>query len=214
MKVRFNDVDGDLRKKKLLAVVKNDFVTAHLDNLLSIKNNIVEIIDYIHTNFEYGCTSLFFSYIYCLFMNKFDINLLESVGKANRGKLPDYYFQDSQIDEIILPDNITNLDDFCFSGCRELKKVILGNRVYRIGSEIFTRSIHINTLTLPASIKILNKDALFGIGSHIDKIKFLGTLEYAKTKLRISKLKVNNDTEFICSDGEEIIHPKESYLWY
>lgn len=57
-----------------------------------------------------------------------------------------------------------NLDDFPFLECTNLQKVVLGEKLQRIGAWMFGSCSHLSTLTIPDSIRAVGSSAFCGSG--------------------------------------------------
>ncbi len=69
---------------------------------------------------------------------KNNINPLEYMGEV-----PKYFAYGLDIEEIVIPDNITSIGSYAFDGCSKLSSITIGNSVTSIGSAAF---LHCNKL--------------------------------------------------------------------
>lgn len=61
---------------------------------------------------------------------------------------------DEELEEVILPDTVTTLEDDCFKGCRNLREIHLGANLKNVGAGAF-QQCGIVSLTLPPTLKKL-----------------------------------------------------------
>ena len=72
-----------------------------------------------------------------------------------------FYGIDSQLEEIILPDTVTTLEDDCFKGCRSLREIHLGSNLRNVGTYAF-KQCGIVSLTLPTTLKKMARNQYGG----------------------------------------------------
>ena len=79
-----------------------------------------------------------------------------------------YSDENTEITELVIPDDVTSIGDYAFSGCSGLTSVTIPNSVTSIGSEAFYNT-SIKSLTIGTDIQTMESNALRGI----DKIIWL-----------------------------------------
>ena len=73
----------------------------------------------------------------------------------------DYFGGKSELKSVVLPNSVSSLADYAFSGCHNLSDISLGMSLGYIGSRVF-ENCAIRTLSLPASLRHVNPDAFAG----------------------------------------------------
>ena len=73
----------------------------------------------------------------------------------------DYFGGKSELKSVVLPNGVSLIADYAFSGCHNLSDISLGMSLGYIGSRVF-ESCAIRTLSLPASLRHVNPDAFAG----------------------------------------------------
>lgn len=66
-------------------------------------------------------------------------------------------FQDTRITEIILPNSITSLGDYCFNNCSNLASITLPNSITSLGNYCFSDCSNLASITMPNSITMLGE---------------------------------------------------------
>ena len=79
-----------------------------------------------------------------------------------------YSDENTEITKLVIPDGVTSIGDYAFSGCSGLTSVIIPNSVTSIGSEAFYNT-SIKSLTIGTDIQTMESNALRGI----DKVIWL-----------------------------------------
>lgn len=72
--------------------------------------------------------------------------------------IPDYLFRNSELESIVIPDNITVIGRGAFYGCKNLEKVKIGNSVTTIRDAAFQNCTNLKRVILPDSVRILGKE--------------------------------------------------------
>ena len=67
-----------------------------------------------------------------------------------------------EIKEFIIPEDVTSIGDYAFSGCSGLTSVIIGNSVTSIGDYAFTRCTGLTSVTIPNSVTSIGQYAFNG----------------------------------------------------
>lgn len=79
-------------------------------------------------------------------------------------KLPDYCFECTNLNSVILPSAVEIIGDYAFRQCRNLKDVVFGERTKRIGNACFNLTA-IERLIIPDHIVEIGMNAFNNIGS-------------------------------------------------
>ncbi len=97
---------------------------------------------------------------------------LETIGKGA--------FNNTVITAVVIPDSVTNIDDYAFSNCNFLKIVKLPKNIKRISKGCFNSCEKLEEIVLPESVTIID-DYAFGYCSQLPQIKLSDNLEYLGT---------------------------------
>ena len=180
---------------------------------------IPDSVTSIGTEAFYNCTSL--SHVY--------INDLESwcnISFSGYVSNPMYYSHSLYLNgelltELIIPNTITEIKDYCFAACGSIRKAIIPDSVTRIGYQSFRYCDHMTSLTLGRNVTIINSDAfincyrLVEIINNSNLLLFPNTAgvgnltTYAKqiiTSEAYSKLLTTNDGHVLYLDNEEVYY--------
>ena len=84
-----------------------------------------------------------FDELYSLLINA-DINILPYVKS-----IPNKYFEDSGIERIVIPSNVTGIGWAAFRDCKNLNYIIVPDSVIRIGEKAFQDCISLELISLP-----------------------------------------------------------------
>ncbi len=77
-------------------------------------------------------------------------------------RIKDYTFVNSKLTEIQLPKNVTQIDEFAFSDCTDLKTVILPEKLQTIGDSAFANCEALKELQLPDGVQSIGDWAFAG----------------------------------------------------
>ena len=80
-------------------------------------------------------------------------------------KIPNGYFKDSKIKEIVIPNNITSIGNFAFEYCRSLISVTIPNNITSIGENAFCGCNSLTSVTIPDSVTSIGREAFYGCSS-------------------------------------------------
>lgn len=107
----------------------------------------------------------------------------------------------SKIVSITIPDSVTDIGLWAFSGCTGLTSVTIGNGVTSISGYAFSGCKGLTSVTIPDSVKSIGDYAFYGC-SGLKSIKFNGTIEQWDTISQGSHWTQNTPVStVICTDG-------------
>lgn len=72
---------------------------------------------------------------------------------------------DKEIEEIIIPNFVTHIEDKAFKGCNKLKSVVLSKGLKAIGEEAFANCINLQSIELPETLEILGVHSFYNCKS-------------------------------------------------
>lgn len=93
--------------------------------------------------------------------------------RRKNGVLTEYNGSDSVI---IIPKDVTVIDDAAFRQNGHIERVVLHSGVTRIGKDAFTYCSHLKSINLPSSITKIGKSAFYGC-ENLEKIIVEGTID-------------------------------------
>ncbi len=70
------------------------------------------------------------------------------------------YLNEQLVTDIVIPDNVTSINDSLFRGCFSLETIILSEGVTRIGSYAFDNCIELTSITIPTTVDYMG-DSVF-----------------------------------------------------
>lgn len=91
--------------------------------------------------------------------------------------IKEYAFCSSGITNINIPDSVTTVSDFAFRFCKNLKTVIIGNKVSEIGNNAFSDCSKLEKINIPGNIKKIGDEAFYDCDSLTTLIISEGVLE-------------------------------------
>lgn len=89
--------------------------------------------------------------------------------------VPDYYAYDSGITNVVIPDNITSIGKYAFSGCDELTRVIIPNSVKNIDEAAFEGCDKLTSVTIGNGVERICDYAFYGCNG-LTSIKIPGSV--------------------------------------
>ena len=100
----------------------------------------------------------------------YDITSWCNINFGNYSANPLYYAEDLYLDgqlvtELIIPENITAIKDYAFSGYKKLTAINLNNKVESIGKGSFYLCDGIDTISIPSSVISIGKDAFYNVSN-------------------------------------------------
>lgn len=126
-------------------------------------------------------------------------------------KVPPYYLIESDITEIVLPNNIKKIDYYSFSLCERLSKIYLSNSLITIEEEAFQGCKSLKQIKIPKSVKYIGKSAFEDTG--LDQVVYDGTLEdFRNIDIREGNSKFFLEpTVVIFSNGKKMVRKYTGY---
>ena len=150
-------------------------------NLTSV--NIPRGVEILHRNLFSGCGSLISvelhsgitsvendAFLHCDSLERVYINDLESwcnIEFASLSSNPLYYAQNLYLDgslltDLVIPDSVTQLNDYAFYNCRSLTSVELHGGITSVGKSAFKYCRSLTELTIPDGVTIIDDYAFYG----------------------------------------------------
>lgn len=81
----------------------------------------------------------------------------------NIKNIPKMFFYDCVfLEEVIIPESVLVLENFCFSFCTSLKNIIIPNSVIHISNSAFTFCVSLEKIIISSSIKMIGFHAFSG----------------------------------------------------
>ena len=71
------------------------------------------------------------------------------------------YLGNNLLKDVTIPDGLSKIEDYCFSGCSSIKSVILPDGIETIGKEAFKRCDGLTTIAIPNSVVFIEDRAFF-----------------------------------------------------
>lgn len=126
-------------------------------------------------------------------------------------KVPPYYLVESDITEIVIPNNIKEIGYNAFSYCEELNKICLPNNLITIEEEAFQYCKNLKQIKVPKSVKYIGKSAFEDTG--LDQVIYDGTLEdFRSIDIREGNSKFFLEpTVVVFSNGKKMVRKYTGY---
>ena len=86
-----------------------------------------------------------------------------------------FYINDQEIKDLVIPNSVTNIGDYAFSGCSSLTSVTIPNSVTSIGNSAFASCSSLTSVTIPNSVKSIGEWAFMGCYS-LTKTNYTGDI--------------------------------------
>ncbi|MDD3184636.1 MAG: leucine-rich repeat domain-containing protein [Anaerostipes sp.] len=99
---------------------------------------------------------------------------------------------ESDVQELVLSDGITSIDEMCISNCKKLKKVILGKNVTYIGKTAFYKCSALTTIVLSKKLQSIDFYAFYDCTSLKtlkipDSVTYINGSAFKGTKVKLLK---------------------------
>ena len=105
------------------------------------------------------------------------------------------------LESVYIQNGVTLINDYAFHNCINLENIVFGNRLEQISDYVFVNCGKIKSLKLPKTLKSIGKSTFFSCSS-LTNIYYDGTIEEWKN----IKINSNNSILFTCTihciDGE------------
>ncbi|MBQ4550914.1 MAG: leucine-rich repeat protein [Oscillospiraceae bacterium] len=98
----------------------------------------------------------------CCFRDCDGLTAIELPGKVRY--LGAFMFADSALREIVVPDSVTEIRRYAFSGCKELTNVVLPDTLEKIGESAFNGCTALKNVQLPSALKEISNHMLCDSG--------------------------------------------------
>ena len=111
------------------------------------------------------------------------INLKNVKFSSGIEKIPDYLFYSSyssnlnSLTSITIPDSVTSIGKFAFSGCTGLTSITIPDNVTTIGYEAFSGCTNLETITIPKNAKFNSSGYTFNNCKNLKNVKFSSGIE-------------------------------------
>ena len=126
----------------------------------------------------------------------FEASDLSAITLHDKLERIDYYaFKETQLTEIVIPDNLVYLPTGLLSACKKLERVTLGKKVNGIPPSCFSACSALKEVELPASVTYISNGAFLNSGLQNIRIPESVTLigEYAFQNCRINEMVVEGN---------------------
>lgn len=135
-------------------------------------------------------------------------------------KIASKAFDNSDIYEVVIPESVTVIDTYAFSGCEKLRSVVFSGGVTEIKANAFSMCISLRTISFPESLKSIDDYAFSGCTAlkniyfegnktEISVYSDLGTASgatiYAYANSSAEKFALNNNISFSSIICEETV---------
>lgn len=88
--------------------------------------------------------------------SKIENYTVTSIGKS--------VFDSDKIQEIVVPDTVTDIQDYAFASNRNMRKITLSKNLKKLGTNVFFNCMSLESLELPASLESIGAFAFCGAG--------------------------------------------------
>lgn len=84
-----------------------------------------------------------------------DVVIPETYNNYTVTTIGSFVFNDSDITSVTIPDTVTEIQDYAFGSCKQLKSVKLSANLKKLGSDVFFFCSSLESIEIPASIEDL-----------------------------------------------------------
>ncbi|MDY4161087.1 MAG: leucine-rich repeat protein, partial [Prevotella sp.] len=115
-----------------------------------------------------------------------------------------YSDENTEITKLVIPDGVTSISSYAFSGCSGLTSVTIPNSVTRIGSSAFSGCSGLTSVTIPNSVTSIGEYAFYGCSGLTsvtipNSVTSIGAEAFYNT--RIKSLTIGTGIQTIASDA-------------
>lgn len=103
----------------------------------------------------------------------------------------------------IIPNSVTSIGEYAFSGCSGLTSVTIPNSVTTIGESAFSDCSNLTSINIPNSVTMIGSSAFYGCTSLpvIDNVRYADTYLIGAIDKTLSTYSIKNGTRFIGEDA-------------
>lgn len=114
--------------------------------------------------------------------NNTDVLIPETIEGLPVKELDSYLFRaHSEIETITIPDSVTTIGWYCFSECKNLKKIELSNNLETISEGLFIECTSLSEITIPESVTYI-ADSAFSSCKALESIKLPNGIKSVNTQ--------------------------------
>ena len=136
----------------------------------------------------------------------------------NKDKSKIVSFRNQKIESYIIPDSVTSIGDYAFSGCSSLSNIVIPDCVTDIGKCAFSHCSSLSNIVIPDSVTSIGNDAFLRCSSlsnivisdsvtSIGNGAFLGCSSLSNIVIPDSVTSIGNDAFSDCSSLSSIVIP-------
>jgi hypothetical protein len=107
--------------------------------------------------------------------DKFEVHIPPKIQKLPVTKIDDKAFRSGKVTSITIPNSVTSIGRYAFSGCSSLTNVTIPDSVTSIGDSAFYNCESLTSVTIPGSVTSMEGDA-FGNCANLTSVTFKGTI--------------------------------------
>ena len=112
------------------------------------------------------------------------------------------YFNGTLVENVVIPESFSVVNDFAFAGCNSLKSIVIENGITSIGSFAFYSCSNLTSITIPTSVTSVGT-SFFGICISLKDIYYSGTSDQWNAILFASDWDKGAYAYVVhCSDGD------------
>lgn len=168
-------------------------------------------------------------------LNDKEVKITEYKGKAKNVQIPatvsgakvtvieSNLFQNSDIETVVIPEGVTEIQKYAFASCQNLKEVVIPEGVKTIGANAFWNCKNLAKVSLPKSLKKIDWNAFAATGltkvaipesqtlSTLSERVFAQCSKLAEVTIPVTITKITDDTFAECPEGLTIKALSGSY---